>query len=94
MCIRDSNSLSLVQVASGFLPEIDTQGLVSFQRASSSASTLHGDVDLSGAVTFADITPFITVLSSGGFQPEADCNPDGMVDFADIPSFINILSNQ
>ena len=92
--INADNSLSLVQVASGFLPEVDTQGLVTFQRASSTASTLHGDVDLSGAVTFADIPPFIVVLSSGGFQAEADCTPDGTVDFADIPSFVNALSSQ
>ena len=92
--INADNSLSLVQVASGFLPEVDTQGLVTFQRASSSAITLHGDVDLSGAVTFADIPPFISVLSSGGFQVEADCTPDGTVDFADIPSFIEVLTGQ
>jgi len=49
---------------------------------------------LSGAVTFADIPPFIAVLSSGGFQAEADCTPDGTVDFADIPSFVNVLSSQ
>ena len=55
---------------------------------------LLGDVNQDGAVNFLDISPFILVLSSGGFQAEADCNGDGVVDFLDISPFIGILSNQ
>jgi len=55
---------------------------------------LLGDVNLSGAVTFDDIGPFIAVLQSGGNQAEADCNQDGMVDFGDIAFFITILQAQ
>ena len=51
-----------------------------------------GDVDQDGEVDFLDISPFITVLSSGEFQAEADCNEDGEVDFLDIAPFIVILA--
>ena len=51
-----------------------------------------GDVDLSGTVDFSDIGPFITLLSSGEFQSEADCDQSGEVDFSDISPFIAILS--
>lgn len=53
---------------------------------------LKGDVNLDGEVNFLDITPFIGVLSSGVFQPQADVNSDGEVSFLDIQPFINILS--
>lgn len=55
-------------------------------------TTLKGDVDLDGMVTFLDINPFIGVLSGSGYQAEADCDCDGMVTFLDINPFINILS--
>ena len=54
--------------------------------------TLLGDVNLSGNTDFSDIPAFISVLSSGGSQAEADCDQNGTVDFADIPVFISILS--
>ena len=53
---------------------------------------LLGDVDLSGEVNFADIGPFIAILSASGFQAEADANESGTVDFADIGPFIGLLS--
>ena len=52
-----------------------------------------GDADQDGEVTFADIAPFIEVLSSGEFQAEADCNEDGEVNFSDIAAFIILLAN-
>jgi hypothetical protein len=56
--------------------------------------TLIGDVDLDGAITFFDIQPFITLLFSGQFQAEADCDGDEIVGFLDIFPFINILGSQ
>ena len=50
-----------------------------------------GDVNLDGLVDFLDISPFISVLSNGGFQAEADCDESGVVNFLDISSFILIL---
>ena len=63
----------------------------SFAAVAGSAPLL-GDVNLDDNVNFSDISPFIAVLSSGGFQVEADVNGSGMVDFADISPFIAILS--
>ena len=51
-----------------------------------------GDVNLDGVVDFSDISPFIAVLSGGGYQAEADCDEDGLVNFSDISPFIAILS--
>lgn len=53
---------------------------------------LLGDVDLSGAVNFLDISPFISLLSMGGFQDEADIDRSGGLNFLDISPFIAILS--
>jgi arylsulfatase A-like enzyme len=53
---------------------------------------LLGDVNRDGTVNFLDISPFIAVLSSGGFQLEADIDQSGMVDFLDISPFIGVLS--
>lgn len=63
-----------------------------FTSTPSTGGCLLGDVDLNGSVEFLDIQPFIAVLSSSGFQCEADCNEDGMVTFLDIQAFIAILS--
>ena len=54
---------------------------------------LLGDVNMDGAVDFLDIAPFITLLSTGEFQAEADTNEDGVVDFLDIAPFIVLLSS-
>jgi len=52
-----------------------------------------GDVNMDCAVNFLDIVPFIAVLSSGEFNPQADIDRSGEVDFLDIAPFIAILSN-
>ena len=53
---------------------------------------LLGDVSLDGAVDFLDVSPFISSLSSGDFQNEADIDRNGVVDFLDISPFIGLLS--
>lgn len=55
---------------------------------------LLGDVNMSGLVSFLDIGPFISVLSSGGYQLEADCDENGVVNFLDITPFVNLLGDQ
>ena len=52
-----------------------------------------GDVNRDEIVNFLDITPFIAVLSSGVYQPEADINGDFVVNYLDISPFNNILSS-
>lgn len=53
---------------------------------------LLGDVNIDGEVTFLDIGPFIALLSSQGFQAEADIDGDDAITFLDIQPFIDILS--
>ena len=53
-----------------------------------------GDVSLDGTVNFLDISPFISALSTGEFQAEADIDQNGTVNFLDISPFIGILSGQ
>ena len=91
--INADNSLTLVQEATGFLPEVDTQGLVTFSRESGgSESLLLGDCNMDGVVDFFDIQSFIEAISSPTFVREADINLDGAVDFFDISPFIDLLS--
>lgn len=54
---------------------------------------LLGDVNLDGAVNFFDISFFITLLSGGTFQAEADVDENGVVNFFDIAPFIELLSS-
>ena len=49
---------------------------------------------MDGSVNFLDTSPFITLLSTGGFQAEADINQNEVVGFLDISPFIVILSEQ
>jgi len=66
--------------------------LDSFELRGASEVLILGDVNLSGVVSFLDISPFIDLLIAGGYQPEADINFDGAVDFLDIGPFITIRS--
>ena len=58
----------------------------------SSGTTLLGDVNQDGVVSFLDIAPFIAILSSQGFMAEADINSDEVVNFFDVAPFITILA--
>ena len=55
-------------------------------------ATILGDVDQNGIVTFADIAPFIAILTSNAFLDEADVNQDNEVNFLDILPLIGILA--
>ena len=59
-----------------------------------SFSFAFGDVNMDRSVNFLDTSPFITLLSTGGFQAEADINQNEVVGFLDISPFIVILSGQ
>ena len=58
-----------------------------------SAGILLGDVNLDGNVDLLDVSPFVQLISNGGFQAEADINGDGTVDLLDVQPFVQILSN-
>lgn len=53
---------------------------------------LLGDVNTDGVIDGLDIDPFVTLLTGGGFQGEADLNSDGIVDALDIDPFVGLLS--
>jgi hypothetical protein len=65
---------------------------VAFSGFVDAPAVLLGDVNVDGVVDFLDISPFISALSGGGYQAEADCDQSGVVDFLDISPFIAILS--
>ena len=56
--------------------------------------TLLGDVNLDGAVTLLDVSPFVSVLTSGKYQAEADINEDAAVNLLDVKPFVDLLSGQ
>ena len=53
-----------------------------------------GDVNLDGSVNFQDISPFLSLLTAGTYQFEADTDGNGAVNFFDISPFIILLSSQ
>lgn len=70
-------------------PSINTQ--ITLVEGSASVNVLLGDCNLDRVVDFADISSFISILSSQSFLAQADCNQDDVVNFSDIPAFIDIL---
>lgn len=51
-----------------------------------------GDVNTDGNVDLLDVTPFVNLLTAGGYQCEADINEDGAVDLLDVAPFVDLLS--
>ena len=39
-----------------------------------------------------DVGPFVAILTTGGFQAEADVNKDGVVDLLDVGPFVQLLT--
>jgi len=80
-------------IADASLTALDLSGVAPFSiTVPNSTTTLKGDVNLDGMVTFLDINPFIVLLSASAYQAEADCDCDGDLDFLDIQPFIDILA--
>ena len=52
---------------------------------------LLGDINLDGAVNLLDVGPFVSLVSSGGYQAEADTNQDGVVNLLDVDPFVAVL---
>ena len=94
MCIRDrfleAGETLLLEATVG---SVAIQGLTVQIATDDIPIDLLCDVNLDGVVNFLDIAPFISVLTIGNFQAEADCNQDGVVNFLDIAPFITILTN-
>ena len=69
--------------------DVDLRPRIEFSLES---TVLLGDVNMDGVVSFLDITPFISFISSGDFKAEADIDGNGAVNFLDITPFIAILT--
>jgi hypothetical protein len=50
-----------------------------------------GDVNLDGDVNGLDVDPFVEVLLSGPYQPEADMNEDQVVNGLDVDPFVTAV---
>ena len=46
-------------------------------------TVLFGDVDGNAVVNLLDVAPFVDLITSGAFQPDADVNQDAIVDMFD-----------
>ena len=55
-------------------------------------SILLGDVNQDGVVNLLDVSPFVDLLSNGGFNQNADINQDGVVSLLDVAPFVDLLS--
>ena len=60
--------------------------------AESDVAIVLGDTSGDGVVDFLDIASFVTILTTGDFQLEADIDGSGFVDFLDIVPFVQILT--
>ena len=56
------------------------------------STVLLGDVNCDGNVDLLDVTPFVDLLTSGGFDAKADVNQDGAVDLLDVTPFVALLT--
>jgi hypothetical protein len=52
---------------------------------------LLGDVNLDGEVNGLDVDPFVEVLLSSSYQPEADMNEDQVVNGLDVDPFVAVV---
>ena len=52
---------------------------------------LLGDVNRDGIFDFDDVSPFVALVLSNGFQVEADIDGNNSVDFGDVRPFIDLL---
>ena len=55
---------------------------------------LFGDINQDGAVNLLDVQPFVNLVSTGSFAPEADLNQDEAVNLLDVAPFVAVLSGR
>ena len=68
-------------------------GLYRITGAEFDGQILLGDVNQDGTINLLDVNPFVELIGSGGFLPEADINMDGIVNLLDVAPFIDILTD-
>ncbi len=95
-------TLAAVAPRSGLAPPVATDAVlvpptgVLLVPVSKRLALPNGDVNIDGYLDFADINPFIAVLTGQDTDPQhcaaADINRDGVADFGDINPFVALLS--
>ncbi len=83
--------LETLAVGGRFLQIAEENGVQTLSLAAA-GGVLKGDVNLDGIVDLLDVSPFVALLTGGGFQAEADLNCDGIVDLLDVSPFVNLLT--
>lgn len=85
----------------GFDDEMDSFGIWSFGSFPANVTIdnvtflpniVTGDVNGDGTVNLLDVSPFVDLLTSGGFLSAADINGDGLVNLLDVQGFVELLS--
>lgn len=89
----DTEAIAGLSAASG---DNSTRATITFREWDNEVADVEdcvlGDVNGDGTVNFLDISPFISMISTGTFVCEADINGDGIVNFLDISPFIALLN--
>ena len=92
LTLADGDTIDFVVFNNGNFGADETALQASITAERSDTGILLGDANCDGEINFLDITPFILLLSNGGFKVQADVDMSGEVDFLDIAPFIAILS--
>ena len=87
--VNENGTLTYVQQVVGFLPEIDTQGIVT---VSTSNPLVLGDMNGDGHLNLLDVPLFIDAVTTGEFIEQADINRDGEVNLLDVQPFVDLLA--
>ena len=78
----------------GILTDNEIDGLFdgSLSPTDFAGDVLLGDVNCDGEVNLLDVTPFVDLLTSGGYSVKADINMDGVLNLLDVNPFVELLS--
>ncbi len=87
--INGDRTLTFVQEVGGFLPEVDTQGLVTVTNA---APLLLGDTNGDGKTNLLDVESFVVAVVSGSYTYQADIDGNGVVNIQDVSGFVDLLA--
>jgi YVTN family beta-propeller protein len=90
---RNTDSVSVIDLATSqvvaTIPVGDGPGMgIAISVIPESPEPLLGDVSLDEVVNGLDVDPFVDVLLSGPYQPEADMNEDHVVNGLDVDPFV------
>ena len=90
----DFTMFGSIQCANRFHPEYTIPTITAFRESLDCLvdEILLGDINCDGSVNLLDISPFVDLLTAGGFSQKADINLDGTVDLLDIAPFVELIA--